>query len=398
MIKVICFLSYFCCFVLLLGSSCNAQSAGSKTKIVTGADQTLIYLPLLKNKLVGIVANPTSRIGDTHLVDSLKKLGVNIKVIFAPEHGFRGDAEAGEDVIGGVDKKSGIKVISLYGNHYKPSADDLKDIQIIVFDIQDVGARFYTYISTLQYIMEACAENNLPLIILDRPNPHGYYIDGPVLNSKFKSFVGMQPIPIVHGMTIAEYALMLNGEGWLNEKKTCQLTTIKMQGWNHHSVYNLPVPPSPNLPNMTAIYLYPSLCLFEGTIVSVGRGTEFPFQVIGYPEKPTGTIKFKPVSITGIAKKPPYEGVECSGFNLQDFGNDVAKSGGRIFINWLIQSYRESSDSTKFFNNFFDKLAGTDQLRAQIRAGWTEEQIRNSWGEDLERFRLIRKKYLLYPE
>lgn len=388
----------FLIILLFISCGCNGQKSFANNSLLTGADQTEQYLSLLKGKSIAIVANPTSRIGNTHLVDSLKNSGINIKVIFAPEHGFRGDKEAGEDVVGGIDKKSGIKVVSLFGNHNKPSAEDLKNIQLVVFDIQDVGVRFYTYISTLQYVMEACAENNIPLIIFDRPNPHGYYIDGPVLNRKFKSFVGMQPIPVVHGMTIAEYASMLNGEKWLEGNKACELIIIKMKGWNHHSIYNLPVRPSPNLPNMTSVYLYPSLCFFEGTIVSVGRGTDLPFQVIGYPDKPTGSIKFTPTSIPGVAKNPPYEGRECNGFNLQEFGNDVAKSGGRIFINWLIQSYHESADTTNFFNNFFDKLAGTDKLREQIRAGWTEEQIRNSWGDDLEQFRMIRKKYLLYPE
>ncbi len=367
-------------------------------KIIVGAEQLSEYLPLLKGKGVGIIANPTSQVGKRHLVDTLKSLGVQIKVVFAPEHGFRGEAEAGEDVKGGVDKKSGLKVISLYGDHKKPRPEDLDDVDILLFDIQDVGARFYTYISTLQYVMEAAAQKNIPLLILDRPNPHGYYIDGPVLKPEFKSFVGMQPVPVVHGMTMCEYASMLNGEKWLEGGVQCELICIKMKGWDHHSYYSLPVKPSPNLPNMTSIHLYPSLCFFEGTVVSIGRGTKYPFQIIGYPDKPTGDFVFTPKSIAGLSKNPPYEGKACKGFNLNDFGNDVAKDAGQIFINWLIQSYQEAPDSAHFFNDFFDKLAGTDQLRAQIRAGWPEEQIRNSWGEDLEQFTKIRKKYLLYKD
>lgn len=389
----------WCLFLLFLFvSSCKAQSSSADSKIVVGAEQTASYLPLLKNRNVALVANPTSCIGNVHLVDTLKSLGVSISSVFAPEHGFRGKAEAGELIDNDIDKASGVKIISLYGKHKKPTKEDLKNVEVVLFDIQDVGVRFYTYISTLQYVMEACAENNLKLIILDRPNPHGYYIDGPILDTAYRSFVGMQPIPVVHGLTMGEYAQMLNGESWLENKVKCDINIVKVKNWDHTKKYELPIAPSPNLPNQVAVNLYPSLCFFEGTIVSVGRGTDKPFQIFGYPNMPEGNYYFTPKSIVGKAKNPPYENIKCVGFDLTDFGILYADQGGQLYLNWLIQSYQSSNDRTNFFNPFFDKLAGNSILKRQIIEEIEESQIRNSWGPDLLTYRLMRKKYLLYKD
>jgi uncharacterized protein YbbC (DUF1343 family) len=378
--------------------SCNAQQLVHSKGLVMGASQTEAYYPLLKGKTIAVVANPTSVVNGVHLVDTLVRLGIKIKAVFAPEHGFRGEAGAGDTIKSGVDSRTGLKVISLYGQHKKPTKTDLEGVNMVVFDIQDVGVRFYTYISTLQYVMEACAENNIPLLIFDRPNPHGFYIDGPVLDTAYKSFVGMCSVPVVHGLTVAEYALMLNGEKWLAGKRQCELFYIKMKGWDHNTYYELPIRPSPNLPNTAAIMLYPSLCFFEGTPVSVGRGTDYPFQAIGYPGNMIGSFMFTPRNIPGVAVKPPHENQQCTGFNLYDFGNEVARYSGKLHLNWLLQMYQTYPDTAKFFTPFFDKLAGTNELREQIRMGWSEEQIRNSWGSKLEAYRITRKKYLLYRD
>lgn len=383
---------------ILMISACKGQPLRRSSAILTGADQTESYLPLIQSKKIGIVANATSIVNGVHLVDTLQKLGIQITAVFAPEHGFRGEAEAGENVRSGIDTKTGLKVISLYGNHKKPTSADLKNMDMVLFDIQDVGVRFYTYISTLQYVMEACAKEKIPVLILDRPNPHGFYIDGPVLDTSLRSFVGMCRIPIVHGMTIAEYALMLNGENWLADNLRCELFYIKMKGWDHRTLYELPVKPSPNLPDKASVMLYPSLCLFEGTPVSVGRGTDTPFRVYGYPESPVGDYYFTPESRPGLAANPPQLNKKCRGFNLTDFGNDVAPSGGKIYLNWLLHTFQHYPDTANFFTPFFDKLAGTTDLREQIRMGWNEEQIRNSWGPELENYRLMRKRYLLYRD
>ena len=367
-------------------------------RVITGASQVSEYLPLLKNKNVAIVGNQSSLIDSVHLVDTLKSLKINIQCVFAPEHGFRGQAEAGESVYSGKDAKTGIKVVSLYGSNKKPRPEQLKNIDIVIFDLQDVGTRFYTYISTLQYVMEACAAANIPVLVLDRPNPHGGYVDGPVLKNEFRSFVGMQRIPVVHGMTMGEYAAMLNGESLLENKIKCNLQVIKIKNYDHNTGYDLPVKPSPNLPGMTAVRLYPSLCFFEGTAISVGRGTEIPFQIIGYPGNPSGDFKFTPQSIPGMAKDPMYSGIECNGFDLRDFADDVLRNPKQIVLTWLLQTYKEYPEKDKYFNKFFDTLAGTDQLRIQITEGWTEEQIRNSWAEDILSFKIIRKKYLLYKD
>ena len=391
--------------LLLFMKFCDAQNGKiimhqelQENKITTGAEQTDQYLPLLKNKTVAIVANQTSLINKTHLVDSLVSLGVKIKCVFAPEHGFRGEAGAGEEIKNAVDTKTGIPLISLYGNHLKPSKDDLQNVDQVIFDIQDVGARFYTYISTLQYVMESCAQNNIPLLILDRPNPNGYFVDGPVLEKKFSSFVGMNPVPVVHGLTVGEYAQMLNGEKWLKDSLTCTIKIIKCGNYEHASFYSLPVRPSPNLPNMTSVYLYPSLCLFEGTIISVGRGTPEPFQVVGYPGFNDGDFSFKPVNIAGVAKNPPYESIECRGFDLREFGEGYVKNYKGLYLFWLKAFYDSAPDKTKFFTDFFSKLAGTDQLQQQIKDGWTEEKIKQSWQPALNKYKEMRKKYLLYKD
>lgn len=363
-----------------------------------GAARTEEYLPLLKGKTVGIIANQTSTIGTTHLVDSLVALGVNVLSVFAPEHGFRGNASAGEKIKDGVDEKTGLPILSLYGNNYKPSAEKLKGLDVVIFDIQDVGTRFYTYISTMSYMMEACAENNISMIILDRPNPNGHYVDGPLLKKGFSSFVGLHQVPIVHGMTVGEYAKMVNGEGWLKGGIQCGLTVIEMEDYNHKDVYELPIAPSPNLPNQKAIYLYPSLCFFEGTEVSEGRGTDKPFQQFGYPQMPNGNTSFTPKSIEGVAKNPKLENKKCNGLDLSILSEDSLRNLGQINLNWLIDTYQNYPQKDKFFKaNFFDKLAGSSELREQIIAGKSAEEIRKTWEKGLVEFKTMRKKYLIYP-
>ncbi|MBK5285697.1 MAG: DUF1343 domain-containing protein [Bacteroidia bacterium] len=376
----------------------DVTKSSSEKKIITGAEQTEIYLPLLAGKHVAVVANQTSLIGKTHLIDSLHSLHVKVDLVFAPEHGFRGEAEAGETIAASTDSKTGIQIISLYGEKKKPSATDLKGIDVVVFDIQDVGVRFYTYINTMQYVMEACAEQNKTFIVLDRPNPNGFFVDGPLLEEKFKSFVGMNPIPLVHGLTVAEYASMLNGEGWLAGGKKCKLVIVKVKSYSHVDYYALPVPPSPNLPNLSSVYLYPSLGLFEGTPVSVGRGTEFPFQVIGYPELDGGTFSFIPQSIPGRALHPMYEEKKCNGYMLKDFGEMFIRNSKSVYLFWLKALYENYPDKKKFFTSFFDKLAGTDKLKEQIIGGISEEEIRKSWQPALENYKKVRKKYLLYQD
>jgi len=374
--------------------------------IVIGANQTEAYLELLEDKRVGVVANQTSVIfkdgmGSSessvntmyiHLVDSLISHKINVKKIFAPEHGFRGKADAGEVVKHGLDTKTGLPIISLYGNNKKPAAAQLKGLDVVVFDIQDVGARFYTYISSLHYVMEACAEAKIPIIILDRPNPNGHYVDGPILESEHKSFIGMHPVPIVHGMTIAEYAKMINGEGWLANRITCELTIIKVKNYTHKSEYNLPIKPSPNLPNDIAINLYPSLCFFEGTNVSVGRGTELQFQIYGSPFLPKTEFNFTPRPNFG-AKYPKHENKVCNGYNLR-----ASQKLDRLDLSFIINAYNITKDKSSFFlsNGFFTKLAGTKRLQKQIKAGVTIENIKATWKDGLNTFNIMRAKYLLY--
>lgn len=378
---------------LLIHSGCHAQKVESTHRsFQSGSERMEQYLSRCKNKKVGVVANHTSMVGRQHLVDTLKALGVNIQLVFAPEHGFRGEAEAGEHVADGVDKRTGVRVVSLYGSKKKPAQKDMAELDLVLFDIQDVGVRFYTYISTLQYVMEACSDRLIPLILLDRPNPNADYVDGPVLETSYRSFVGMQPVPIVYGMTIGEYGLMLNGEGWLSNGVKCDLTVVTCQGWDRSERVHLPVPPSPNLPNDQAIRLYPSLCLFEGTAVSLGRGTPLPFQCYGFPGN-KGLYTFTPEDIPGKAVNPPYEGRECRGEDLS--GYNVHKLDTSLSLEWLIKAY-SNFNSTDFFNDFFNKLAGTDKLRKQIEQGWSEGRIRDSWQYAKGEFMQIRKKYLIY--
>lgn len=360
-------------------------------KIKTGADNYEKYLPLLQNKKVGIVTNQTGILTNKiHLVDFLLEKKIAIQTIFAPEHGFRGTADAGEHVVDGKDAKTGLSIISLYGDNKKPKAIQLVGIDIMLFDLQDVGARFYTYISSLHYVMEACAENGIPLVILDRPNPNGSIIDGPLLEKEFTSFVGMHPIPLLHGMTIGEYAQMINGEKWLKNGAQCKLTVIPCLDYNRKMEYSLPQKPSPNLPNDQSINLYASLCLFEGTNVSVGRGTEKQFQIYGSPFLTKSTFNFTPKPNFG-AKDPLYNGKECFGEDLTAYPKLT-----RLELKWLIKAYQNTSDKTKFFNPFFTKLAGTKKLQQQIESGISENKIRKSWKNGLTAFKKMRMNYVIY--
>lgn len=364
--------------------------------ILTGADQTEKYLHLLKDKQVGIVGNQTSEINLVHLVDTLIAHNVSVARVFSPEHGFRGKADAGEKVKNGKDSKTGIEIVSLYGKNKKPTSEQLDGLDILIFDIQDVGARFYTYISTLHYVMEACAEKNLKLLILDRPNPNGHIVDGPTLKPAYKSFIGMHPIPVLHGMTIGEYAHMINGEQWLTDAAQCEFEVIKCVNYTHNTAYALPVSPSPNLPNMSSIYLYPSLCFFEGTEVSVGRGTVMPFQHFGHPKMKATGYDFTPKPMFG-AKKPKLNGEKCIGQNLREYGFQQMRSDAQLNLSWLIEAYKEIGSKTFFKSNgFFNLLAGTNELKKQIENGTSYEDIRKSWQADLDKYKSMRVKYLLY--
>lgn len=384
-------------------SICIGQMISSDTKsfkILTGADQTQLYFSILKGKKVALFANPTSIIGKTHLLDTLISSGINVVKIFGPEHGFRGKADAGEHIDNDIDSKTGISVISLYGNHKKPTKDDLKNIEVMLFDIQDIGVRFYTFISSLQYYMEAAFENNKQLIILDRPNPNGFYVDGPVLDTAFKSFVGMQPVPIVYGMTIGEYAKMLIGEKWIKTKSSKNMIVIPCKNYNHESKYVLPVNPSPNLREIQSIYLYPSICFFEGTVISEGRGTDKPFQIFGHPSLPSNLYSFTPKPNEG-AKSSKCFNEACYGWNLSgSIDNTIKLVNKRIQLKYLIDAYQLFPEKDSFFlkNNFFNKLAGNDILMSQIKKGISENEIRKSWQPKLNKFKAIRKKYLLYPD
>jgi uncharacterized protein YbbC (DUF1343 family) len=389
-------------------------------KIIVGANRTEVYLPLLKGKRVGVVANQTSVIFkreipvkieppkslsgqhkpleshiilNQHIVDSLLALNINIKKVFSPEHGFRGTADAGENVKDGVDVKTQLPIFSLHGKHKKPTAKQLEDLDIMIFDIQDVGVRFYTYISTLHYVMEACAENNVKLLILDRPNPNGNYVDGPTLEKEHSSFLGMHTIPLVHGMTIGEYAKMINGEGWLKDNAKCDITVVEMEHYNHEKTYSLPIRPSPNLPNDQSITLYPSLGLFEGTNINAGRGTEFQFQRYGAPflDALHYTLTYTPQPNFG-SKYPKHKDVMCYGEDLSEI-----KTERRFTLKYVIDAYNNATDKSKVFNIAnFTKHAGTEKLQQQIEAGMSEEDIRATWKEDLETFKAIRAKYLIY--
>lgn len=393
------------CIQTQTNTSTKSKTEVKETKFRTGAEQTEKYLPLLKGKRIGMVVNPTSIIGKVTVVDSLLKRGVNIVKIFGPEHGFRGDASAGISVDDAVDAKTGIKAISLYGKHSTPTKEDLADVDIMVFDIQDVGVRFYTYMNTLQYVMEACARDGKEVMILDRPNPNGFYVDGPILDLTYKSGVGLQPIPIVHGLTLGEYAQMLNGEGWLKDKVKCKITVIKNAAYTHDMPYVLPVKPSPNLNTAQSILLYPSLCLFEGIYLNLGRGTQFPFTVLGAPYlKGIYNFSFKPIGIKGMAETPMFKDEYCYGIDLRNYDTSIFRKTKQINISWVMELYKASPKKADFFNNKLsnqmlpiEKLVGVGNFRQQIIDGKSEKEIRASWEPGLSKYKQMRKKYLLYP-
>ncbi len=403
-------------FALAFPIAANAQLNRQEKKVITGADRVEVYLPFLKEKRVGVFANHTSMVAKTHLVDTLLSLGIKVVKIFGPEHGFRGKADAGETVSDGTDQKTGIPVISLYGNHKKPTKAELKDLDVLVFDIQDVGVRFYTYISSLQYFLEAALENHKPLMILDRPNPNGFYVDGPVLDTAYRSFIGMQPVPVVYGLTIGEYALMLTGENLLSDEANrinaynittkpnadtpFHVTVIKCRNYDHNTRYVLPVNPSPNLKQMQSIYLYPSTCFFEGTVLSEGRGTDKPFIMFGHPKLPSSLHSFTPKPNEG-AKTGKCFYQKCYGWDLWGSNEEVLqKLDGKLQLQYLIKAYNLFPGKDSFFlkNNFFHKLAGNDVLMQQIKKGMPEADIRASWQPALNAFKATRKKYLLYAD
>lgn len=385
------------CLTLILSVQCTNHAPAQQSRedqsdrIVVGAEQLDVLLPKLEGKRVALVVNHTSLVGSSHLADTLMSLGVEVMKVFAPEHGFRGSAPDGEKIADGIDERTGLPIESLYGATRKPSSEQLADVDIVIFDIQDVGTRFYTYISTMHYVMEACAENNKKLIVLDRPNPNSDYVDGPICIPELKSFVGMHPIPIVHGLTVGELAQMINGEKWLEGGLTCDVDIIPVKNWSHGKFYSLPAKPSPNLPNDQSVRLYPSLCLFEGTVISVGRGTQIPFLIIGNPEFKDLPFEFTPVPIAGMSIHPPHEGKTCYGLDLRNV--EVAP---RIDLSYLINFYNKYPNKENFFTSSFDRLAGTPELKQQIIDGWSEEQIRASWQHDLEAYKTMRQKYLIY--
>ena len=400
--KVLCLKSIFIFLISSCGHGALEENENStlypvdsvSLQINVGAQNLDQFVPLLLNRSVGVVGNQSSMLFDTHLVDTLLALNVNVERVFSPEHGFRGDADAGEIVGNSTDRKTGLQVVSLYGKNKKPQRDQLQGIDIVLFDIQDVGVRFYTYISTLHYVMEACAENNIPLIVLDRPNPNGHYVDGPVLNRDFTSFVGMHPVPIVHGMTIGEYALMINGERWLKSGIQCDLNVVLCTNYNHNKPYSLPISPSPNLRSDLAIQLYPSLCLLEATTVSVGRGTEHPFEQYGHPDFPNTGFSFVPIPGYG-SKSPKHNGKDCNGYAL-NASSKYARMD-ELDLSFVLRSYAILGDNLfKGLEKSFNLLAGNNELISQIRSGKTENEIRGTWKRDLDRYRQVREKYLLY--
>ena len=376
---------------LIFGFCTHSQN----NKIITGAEQPQNYLSLLKDKNVGLVVNHTSVVGNSHLVDFLLNENISVKKIFAPEHGFRGDASAGAEIEDGVDKKTGVPVFSLYGKTRKPTQEHLNNLDVIIFDIQDVGCRFYTYISTMHLVLEACAENNIPLIVFDRPNPNGDYVAGPILKPKFKSFVGMDPIPIVHGLTVGELAKMINGEKWHKANRSCDLKVIPVKNYTHSTKYELPINPSPNLPNYLSVRLYASLCFFEATSVSVGRGTDSPFQVLGGLNPNLGDFKFTPKSIPGVAINPLNKEKECFGIDLRKL-----KEIPEFTLEYFFYFYSQYENEKEFLTRekWLNKLAGTDDLIQQIREGKSEKEILESWQPELEKYMELRRKYLLYPD
>ena len=391
-VKKALFLAFVMLFVL---------SAAGRTlrygDVKTGAESTEQYLPMLENKRVGIVANHTSLVEGTHLVDTLLALGVNVKRIFTPEHGFRGTADAGEKISTVEDEKTGLPLVSLYGDRLKPRDEDVEGLDIIIFDIQDVGVRFYTYISTMHYVMEVCAENGISFLVLDRPNPNGFYVDGPVLDMEHRSFVGMHPVPVVHGMTVAEYALMINGEGWLKDGIQADLQYVLCEGYDHNTLYKLPVRPSPNLQTQLSIYLYPSVCLFEGTVMSVGRGTDKPFMLFGHPQLQNAHYTFTPTGVEG-AMNPPHKGVLCYGVNLSEFEERFVIDRRELYLEWLVFAYRNMPRDIDFFNGYFTRLTGNTTIQSMIEAGAHVSTIMRTWTADVAEFKEIRKEYLLYRD
>ncbi len=399
-------LKIFVLFLIIFQQNCsfeqkataNEPSTQQSKEVIIGAERVEEYLPMLENKKVAMVVNQTSIIGETHLVDSLLNRNIEIVKVFAPEHGFRGQADAGEKLTDGLDPQTGIPIVSLYGKKRKPSPEDLAGIDLVIYDIQDVGVRFYTYISTMTLMMEACAELGIPILVLDRPNPNGHYVDGPVLDTAWRSFVGMHPVPIVHGMTSGEFAKMINGEGWMETDGKCKLSVITCLNYDHNTLYELPVKPSPNLPNPRSIYLYPSICFFEGTVLSEGRGTNKQFQLYGHPELPDSGFSFTPKPMPG-AKYPKLDGELCYGEDLTKVPlNSIINEG--LTLKYFLKAYKEFPDKEAFFlkTNFFEKLAGGEALRLQVISGKTEEEIKATWQEGLLEYKEIRSRYTLYPD
>ena len=380
-------------FSFLLVITCNAQTPS----VMVGAEAIGEYFPLLENKRVAVLSNHTGRIGEEHLVDLLKRKGINLVAIFSPEHGFRGSADAGEHVANSIDEKTGVPILSLYdGKDRKPDEKSMQKFDVLLFDVQDVGLRFYTYYITMVRMMDACAEHHKKMIVLDRPNPNGHYVDGPILDMKHKSGVGWLPVPVVHGMTLGELALMVNGEKWLPQQQKCDITVIKCRNYTHRTKYQLPVAPSPNLPNMKSVYLYPSTCLFEGTVMSLGRGTSFPFQVYGHPDMRGYTFSFTPKSVSG-AMNPPLLGKLCYGVDLRTIPDeDIWEK--KFDLTYIIDAYRNINIGDRFFTSFFEKLTGVDYVRTMIKEGKSADEIKAVWKDDVEKFKIQRRPYLLYSE
>ena len=380
-------------FSFLLVITCNAQTPS----VMVGAEAIGEYFPLLENKRVAVLSNHTGRIGEEHLVDLLKRKGINLVAIFSPEHGFRGSADAGEHVANSIDEKTGVPILSLYdGKDRKPDEKSMQKFDVLLFDVQDVGLRFYTYYITMVRMMDACAEHNKKMIVLDRPNPNGHYVDGPILDMKHKSGVGWLPVPVVHGMTLGELALMVNGEKWLPQQQKCDITVIKCRNYTHRTKYQLPVAPSPNLPNMKSVYLYPSTCLFEGTVMSLGRGTSFPFQVYGHPDMKGYTFSFTPQSVSG-AMNPPLLGKLCFGVDLRTIPDEDIWER-KFDLTYIIDAYRNINIGDRFFTSFFEKLTGVDYIRTMIKEGKSADEIKAVWKVDVEKFKVQRRPYLLYNE
>ncbi len=380
-------------------AACSNDTVRGNEAVLPGCYQMERYVPQLVGKRVGLVANRASCVAGQHLMDTLSELGIQVVKVFSPEHGFSGTYEAGEEVASdSVVNRPQFQLVSLYGKRRKPSAEDLQGVDVMVFDLQDVGVRFYTYISTLHYVMEACSEHGLALMVLDRPNPNGYYVDGPVLEKDCKSFVGMHPVPMVYGLSIGEYACMINGEHWLSDSSQCKLQVVTCKNYDHTTRYALPVAPSPNLPDMSAVYWYPSTCLFEGTVVSEGRGTEAPFRILGHPDYPLHDFQFTPHVIEGASLTPKFKDQLCYGLDLRKIPLDTLQQFRTIQLEYLLNFYQALAVGEDFFTDYINLLAGTKSFRRQVVAGWTAEQIRASWKEGLEGYKKIRANYLLYPD